>query len=499
VINPSTSPSHLPPDEQRGAGESRVGRRVLVNTSALTGASLWRIATSFVLQVFVARQLDVPGVGIYNAALAYINVGQVISEIGLPGLLVRNLAQNPHHRRAVFFMSLRLQLIMGLVVWAGLAGFAMLLEPTSRMALWIVGASLPFYAVTSASQTIFQAAERMELLMSVESVINALALGASLAVLFSGGDILALVTVLVAAQALSALLCAILLQHSRLLRGEQVSVSFSYRELWQQAVPFFRLSIADVLLQRLDILLLTVLAGEVVTGIYSLAYNLVRVLTKLIQSFWQALYPTFSRLYHQDDPKYAILTNLSLRYGLTALLPVALLSAVVAPEFLPFIFSAEYIESASVYRVLVWLAPFFFLASYASTVLMVQRRPKASLLIAAAHLATLLVLLPVLAGSAQADGAAWAAMLAAMIGCLTGMHLLRRYELLPVFPKVWPLALAGLVATLLALFTPAIWPLRVLAGSVGYLAIAWQLGAIIPEDIRAFRRALTTPLDNTAP
>ncbi|MEX1020966.1 MAG: oligosaccharide flippase family protein [Litorilinea sp.] len=497
ISPPASAPPPVEPEIT--PGEQQVGRRVLVNTGALAGSSLWRIAISFVLQVFIARQLDIPGVGIYNAALAYLNVGQVISEIGLPSLLVRNLAQHPQQRRALYFMSLRLQVGMALVVWAGLAAFALLLEPTSRLALWIVGASLPFYAVTSTTQTIFRAAERMELIMGVEWVINAVILGMSLAVLFAGGDILALVGVLVAAQALSAAICAGLLQRSGLLQGPQTHAPLVLGELWGQAMPFFRLSIADVLLQRLDILLLTLLGGEVVTGIYSLAYNLVRVLTKLVQSFWQALYPTFSRLYHHRDRKYAVLAQLGLRYGLIALLPAAALSAAVAPDLLPFIFSTDYQESASVYRILVWQAPLLFIASYASTLLMVQRHPKASLVIASAHIVTLLILLPLLTRWAEADGAAWASLIAGAMGTLAGLALIRRHRVPLAFAiEGAPGGLLLLVAAVLVgLFTTRLLPLPWLpaaaAGGLLYLALIWRLGVFSPQDIQQFRRALRQP------
>jgi O-antigen/teichoic acid export membrane protein len=476
----------------------RVGRRVLVNTGALAGSSLWRIAISFVLQLLIARQLDIAALGIYNAALAYLNVGQIISELGLPSLLVRNLAQSPHHRRALFFMALRMQVVVSLAVWVGLGGFALLLSPASQAALWIGGALLPLYAITSVTRTVFQAAERMEWVLGIESVINMLILAASLLVLFSGGGILYLVGVLVVTQAISAILCLVLLQRSGLLAGSQAPVEISYQELWRQASPFFRLSIADVLLQRLDILLITLLAGEVITGIYSAAYNLVRVLTKLIQSFWQALYPTFSRLHHQTHYKYPLLANLSLRYGTIALLPVVFLSAAVAPELLPFIFSADFIESASVYQSLVWLAPLFFIEAYATTLLMVERRPQASFLVSGIHLIALTILLPLLTLAAQADGAAWASVLAGAIGAVAGIVLLRRYQIPLAFAKFWPLMLAVLLALPAALWLPLAWPLRIVAGGLIYWLVTWLTGIVIAEDIQVFRRSLRGP-DVSAP
>ena len=67
---------------------------------------------------------------------------------------------------------------MGLLTWAGLVLLSLLLPygDTTRNALWLVGASLPLFAVSSASQTLFQAGERMELVMGVEIFINTLIL-----------------------------------------------------------------------------------------------------------------------------------------------------------------------------------------------------------------------------------------------------------------------------------------------------------------------------------
>ena len=90
AAEPSTHPP-LPP---------ATGRRVLVNTGALTSASLWRIAMSFILQLLIARRLGVEALGIYTTAMAYLNVSQVVTELGLPALLVRDLAQEPWRRRS---------------------------------------------------------------------------------------------------------------------------------------------------------------------------------------------------------------------------------------------------------------------------------------------------------------------------------------------------------------------------------------------------------------
>ncbi len=193
---------------------------------ALTSASLYRILTSFVLQLLIARILGVEGLGHYTIAMAYLNVSQVISELGLPALLVRDLAQAPTRRRSTFRVLMGIQVAMGFLTWGGLAAMSLFLPygDTTRISLLLVGASLPFFAVSSVSQTLFQAGERMELVMGVEVLTNTLILAISLGVMLQGGGEEALIAVIIVCQAVSALVCLLLVWQSKLLRGAQEAV-----------------------------------------------------------------------------------------------------------------------------------------------------------------------------------------------------------------------------------------------------------------------------------
>lgn len=485
MVQPASSTS---PD----SGIVHPGRRVLINTGALTGASLWRILISFVLQALIARQLGVEGLGHYTIALAYLNVSQVLSELGLPTLLVRDLAQNPTHRRAYFRWLLGIQFLTSLLVWLVLVGlsFALPFAPVTAASLWLVGASLPLYAVTSATQTLFQAGERMELVMGVEVTINTLILLISLGVLWFGGSELALIGVLIVTQAISSLLCLVLLRQSRLLAAPQEPISIHPRALLRQTMPFFGLALSDVLLQRLDILLLGAIAGPTITGIYSAAYNIVRVLMKLIQSFWRALYPTLSRLQRHAPDRYVRLQVLSLRFGLLAVLPAAAISFGVATGLLQTLFGREYDASAQVYRGLVWAAPLFLVEMYTITVLMIERRLRASLWISAVHIVATLLLLPGMTLFGGATGAGLAVVLAGAAGALLGVRALHAYRLLSFVEKKSGILLAAALAGWLGAALPFPWTLNVMLSAAAYATLCWVTGVLTPGDWMTLRRIL---------
>lgn len=471
----------------------RPGRQVLLNTGAMAGSSLWRILVSFILQVVVTRALGFEALGQYTVALAYLNVSQVIAEMGFQSLLVREVAQHASERRSYFVTALCLQLVASFLVWLGLWILVSLLHYSSIMStlILIVGATLPFYAATSACQTMFQGCERMELVMMVELTINTLIGIFSITILYLGGSIIQLVLVLVLTQAISAGYCLYLLWHHQLLSGAfHRSTATQPLRLLRQAIPFYALSLADVLLQRLDILLLSVIGGELLTGIYSVAYNVVRVLLKLIQSFWKALYPTLSRLYRHRPERYRQLAHMGLHYGLILLLLAASIGIGAADAILTLVYGEPSGESINAFKVLVWSTPLFLVELYAMTLLMVENRTGYSLRIMVIHLATVALLLPPLSASFGTLGAAWAVLMASLTGTGVSVVVMRRFKMPDSLPQNPWLALPAGVATPLMLYLPASWPLRVACGTVMYLLLLVLCGIVTRHNLITLRTIL---------
>lgn len=492
------------PADYSPTSPARTDRRIVLNTGALATSSLWRIGISFGLQLMIARLLGAQGLGQYATALAWLNVCQILSELGLPQLLVRDLARHPERRRQSFQTALVVQIIAAFLVWAGVFGLTALLpyQPDTRLALLLITASLPLYAITSVCEILFQASERMELVMGVEVAINTLIVAASLVVLWQGGGVVALCAVMIVTQALSASVCLWLLGRSRLMAGPQERTPQSFRvsaqRLFEQARPFYGLALANVLLHRLDILLLSVFAGDVITGIYSAAYLVVRVLIILAQTWWQSLYPTFSRLRVQAEEQYRRLASLSIRFGLLAFLPVAALSRGGADWLLSIVYRGEDHSAAlATYAILIWAAPLFLVATYAVNLLLVERQPKGSLLIAGTHIGVALSLLPFLTARWQAVGAALAMIGAISASACVGLLLLKRMRVPAGLPRRLPLLLGATAAAALAQagierFLPGagLWPVSAFVALLVYLALIWQGGAVSEADFALFRKAL---------
>ena len=352
-------------------------RHVVVNASALASASIWRIAISFVLFWYIARVLGVEALGQYSLGMAYLNVAAIFSEAGLPNLLVRDLAQHPEYRRSRFRHAMTLQSILSLLTWIFLIGLVQILPLSDvvRQAIVLGAAFLPFYAVTSVSLTMCKSSERMDLVFWLEVTGTTLMFVGSIGLIMLGYGVVGLFGVQIVAQAAVAALGLVLVVRNALLSGDQIPIAPGWIMLLRRALPFNGLALSEVLLQRMDVLILGVMVSDAVMGIYAAANNLVRVLTKLVQSIWWSLYPTLSRLRRSAIERYRRLIGLTLYLGFLTLLPAVALSIIVAPELLHLVYGTDYLESAGIYRVIVCMVPLFFYEMYGITVLMVEHKP----------------------------------------------------------------------------------------------------------------------------
>jgi len=299
-----------------------------------------------------------------------------------------------------------------------------------------------------------------------------------------------LVGVMVWTQIVSAVLGLLLLWRTGLISGPQEPVAFNLAQLWRRIGPFYGLALADVLLQRVDILLLSVIGDATLTGIYSAAYNLVRVALKLVQSFWKALYPTLSRLQGGAVQAYARLATLGLYYALLIVLPLAALSTGVAVEILQLVYGAERGQIAPVFQILIWSVPFFLLENYAVTLFMVEQRAWQSLAIIGLHVLTILVGLPLLTVALHTTGAAWSAVLAGGVGAISSLWWLRRLHMPIGLSRVGLIVAASTVAGLACALLPWPWWVRLLIGGLLYLFLLVGGGGIAASDRQAFRTAL---------
>jgi O-antigen/teichoic acid export membrane protein len=263
-------------------------------------------------------------------------------------------------------------------------------------------------------------------LLAVELVVNAIILAASGWMIAQGGDVADLLWLVVIAQACGMVLALALLFGLRFLAGPQAAFPFSRQALIHGVSPFFGLSLTDVLLQRLDILLLSFIGDPRLLGSYSAAYNLVRVVIKLLQSVWRGVYPTLARMQMTTPQAASQLAKRMLSGGLWLCLVGAVIGTFAASPVLRWVYGVADADATAALMWLVWQAPLFYVESYATTWLLVTGQARGALIISTVHVGLLALLLPVGALFQGAVGAAWGTVAAQAVGALAGWIQVKR-------------------------------------------------------------------------
>lgn len=512
------------------------GRRLVVNTSSLAAASFWRIFVSFALQLLVARRLDAAALGTFALMFAWLQIAQITSEAGLPQWMAREGAANPGLRgsllRHILSMQVAFALVVALLLTASAWLFPQIMPPLPIVAFSAL--SLPFYAVMSACLAFFESAESFERVLVVDAVTNALLLVSSTLLLLAGAGLWTLFLALVVCQVFSAILALPLVWRSRRSSspsrntGDAGTPSFSWRTTLRASSPFYSIALADVVQQRADLLILGAIAAPEVTGIYAAAASVLRVVVKLVQAFWRALFPTLGRLVgpgttDSSDRQHISVTSLAtgpapsgqavrsgvlenlfllaLRYVLIASVAIALVVTPLADSIAVVLFGSDFVSAGAILALLIWSAPLYAWELGAVTRLLAERKSRRALSITLLHLLLLFVLLPVLGWRFAGMGAAVASVISAAGGSIMGFWLLQQWnnrQLLDVLLRLSCCAAAAWIAGYItvrfasAVAMPSGWAgiLAALVMMAIYVVLLIAMRLLAVRDLSRFRRIL---------
>ncbi len=404
-------------------------RTVARNTLFLSAAQGVRILLALALILYIANFYGPVWQGKFSILLAFLNIFQVLASFGLPRLITRNVARNYDESNHYYWAGLAAQGLTTLgfmVIMAGVVA-VMPYPADTKWMLWAAVLALPLFTFYSLAGALLRAIEQMQYLVYAELLSAAAQLAAAILLLSLGGGVIVLAVIRVAGIGLAALTVSLAVAHRRLVRSPRWDFEFS-RKLLRESLDFFGMAGMDALTQRLDILVLSVVAGEAVTGVYDAAFQLIKVMMTFILSFTDAVYPAISRLFAHDRVAFRHELMKYLKWGVLALLPVAAGLILLAPFIIGLLYRHEgYDASVAVLQWLAWVVMFYFIYIYLSRALMAGNRARAAFLVAVSMVTAGLLLLTAGVTLWGATGAAVGLLGMYGFGALLTGYLARRF------------------------------------------------------------------------
>ncbi len=472
-------------------------KRIAKNIVFIVGGGTFRAVLMPLFTILIARQLGTEGFGAFSFALSLASILVIVGEMGLPKMVVRELA---NHREEVgrYIGDLSVLRLLAGLASTGLVAFILLFAPKSpdgRLPLFLMGLSLlVFTGLRRFFDAIFQAFEVMKYQALVDVVDILLTFGVGTALLFNGYGLMGVAFAMMVGATVSMAMDFIIL--TRKLGKPVFTFDWAFwKKMVIGAVPFGVIGVLTFLFGYSNTVLLSLLRGNVEAGLFSSAYRVIWMLAIIPATCMTAVFPFLSRVGRSPGDRHHAAIRLVVKYLACLSLPFSGLLVVYAPQIISAVYGREYAGAAPALWALAAIPLFSFAYIPLIDLLNSQYKQRFSviaiLLCAAVNTGLCLLLAPTLGlmGAAVSTLAAEACLFACSV-FFSWKHL----GLSPRIFRLWKPLTASAVAALSMLPLRHVLPTAemLVAFFLVYAAGLLALRTFDHEDRRLFRSLIPT-------
>jgi O-antigen/teichoic acid export membrane protein len=369
------------------------------NTAARAAGEIVGKLASLVLFAVLAREVGTSGLGAFVFALAWAAMSVEPVGLGVDRYLLRRIAKERTALGTYLFNALALKLSRSLPLIAASLVAINLLDYGSetRRAVYVLTLALLLESVTRTLVSVFNAFERGGLIATAIVVqrISTAALG--IAALAAGGGVVAVcVAYLVGVTLRLGLALRQLRRHIGL--PPMTFPREGRAELRSRSAPFAVQDVFQLVLGKVDVVILSLMASDSVVGIYGAAYRLLEATGFLTTSMVGAFSAQYTYLGPDTRPTVRGVFQRSLKLSLSVLVPCAVTFAVLATPLCRLFFGAEFEDAADPLRILAPVVVLYGLVVLSTSLIVSRRSPMAIVptigAVAALNVALNLVLIP---------------------------------------------------------------------------------------------------------
>ena len=466
-------------------------KKIAFDTAALLSGKAIGLILGIVRLNYLTTYLGVEGFGILNFALYFSSLFQVLFDIGVAQITIREIAQRPSQSRELVGTVLILKILISVFATIVICGAAVAFrfDEVTMMAVGFTTVSLAFTGISAVFLAAFQAHRQMGL-VSASAVANDLLLSVAVIALIGQfpfvSTVLELTVVVSIANLVVLLVLYTIKQGAPILRVDAAL----WKALLHESAPIAVSSVGISFYTFAGPTILRSVRGNDEVGIYSAGYKIISVLTLLPAALSQVVYPIFADFFVTAREKLQKALTDSLRIMLQLSMPTAVVLTVLAPEIISAIYPETFSGAAPVLRLMVTGNALGFLAWILTAFLLATNRQRycmwTSLGVAAASTLANLFLVPKFGYLGVATiGMATDIVLffsLSLFSSAAGYSALRGIRFVRVFT-----ASAALAAVMVGL-KPFSVPLALVAGATSYVGILAVSGAMGEQEKELLRK-----------
>ena len=337
-------------------------KRIAKNIILIVGGGTFRAVLMPLFTILIARHLGTEGFGAFSFALSLASILVIVGEMGLPKMVVRELANHREDVAKYIGDLSMLRLLTGLAS-AGLVALILFFSPRSpdgRLPLFIIGLSLlVFTGLRRFFDAIFQAFEVMKYQALVDVVDILLTFGVGTALLFNGYGLMGVAFAMMVGATVSMAMDFIILTRKMGKPAFTFDLAF-WKKMVISALPFGVIGVLTFLFGYANTVLLSLFKGNEEAGLFSSAYRVIWMLAIIPATCMTAVFPFLARIGNSRDGRHRDAIRLVVKYLACLSLPFSGLLAVYAPRIISSVYGKSYVGAAPALWILAAIPLFSF-------------------------------------------------------------------------------------------------------------------------------------------
>jgi len=346
-------------------------QRIAKNTGVYGLSQVIASLLGFVLLIYLARYLGEVGFGKYSFALAFTSFFVIVADLGINQLIIREISRDKELARVYLTNVVLIKLLLSIFAIAFIFLIINLMNypPDTTYVVYLLGIYTILSSFIPAFMSMFQAFERLEYTAIVTLIKEILLVSFIVYILSSGYGLIEVGYVYVFTGVIGLVLSfSILLM--RIAKPKPVIDLALWRKLIIGGTPFALNALFAVFFFKIDTVMLSVLKGDAVVGIYNAAYNPLLALGTLVSGMLvAAIYPVMSRFYISSRDALETTTILASRYMALLGFPIAVGCFVLADRFIELFYAGQYSASVLAFQILALFIPFRLVSHITGTLL----------------------------------------------------------------------------------------------------------------------------------
>lgn len=337
----------------------KAGQRVLKNTSFLSFGQVVAIITGVVWTAIIARYIGPVLYGTYGYLLSILAILVLFINFGFENLTIRDVAQRPELGWSYLFSILIIKLVLSAIILGGFMAYVYWRgwkEDLMGIAIWAAIATF-FGALLSLTSSVLYAREAMGYATITKVIRSFLALASGFICVQMRLNFPTILAILASTWAfqlfLNAYFVSRIMHEFPLQRTTFQRMGTFSKDLLIRSIPFLALLIVSVVYNNIPIILVKNLSFDPAeVGYYAAAQRILIVLSIMPGMLFQAMLPTFSRLYVENLEKMRNTFEVSYRFVFLLNCPMVFGLWLVAPHVIRFIYGPGFAGSGKVLQIL---------------------------------------------------------------------------------------------------------------------------------------------------